>query len=74
MKERNKIVVGLSIVVGLLLISPKNALGQGCPACSNPALQSSEKLEAGLDTLYKRSVQNNPECNEWLQLSRGASE
>jgi len=27
--------------------------GQGCPACSNPALQSSEKLEAGLDTLDK---------------------
>ena len=26
--------------------------GQACPACSNPALQSSEKLEAGLDTLY----------------------
>ncbi|PCJ85574.1 MAG: hypothetical protein COA57_07460 [Flavobacteriales bacterium] len=24
-----------------------------CPACSNPALQSSEKLEAGLDTLKK---------------------
>jgi len=27
--------------------------GQGCPACSNPALQSSEKLEAGADTLHK---------------------
>ncbi len=29
---------------------------QACPACSNPALQSSEKLEAGLDTLYRRSL------------------
>lgn len=28
-----------------------NAFGQACPACSNPALQSSEKLESGLDTL-----------------------
>jgi len=28
-----------------------DALAQACPACSNPALQSSERLEAGLDTL-----------------------
>lgn len=27
-----------------------------CPACSNPALQSSEKLEAGLDTLSKGTM------------------
>jgi len=27
--------------------------GQGCPACSNPAIQSSEKTEAGLDSLGK---------------------
>jgi len=26
---------------------------QSCPACSNPALQSSEKLEAGTDTLHR---------------------
>ncbi|MBL4624971.1 MAG: hypothetical protein JKY42_07515 [Flavobacteriales bacterium] len=29
---------------------------QGCPACSNPALQSSEKLEAGVDTLHIGSL------------------
>ena len=33
----------------------KKAGAQACPACSNPALQSSEKLEAGLDTLLSRT-------------------
>ncbi len=32
---------------------PAETFAQGCPACSNPALQSSEKLEAGVDTLHK---------------------
>ena len=36
-----------------IALLPKTIFGQACPACSNPALQSSEKLEAGLDTLYK---------------------
>ncbi|PCH98359.1 MAG: hypothetical protein COB85_01640 [Bacteroidetes bacterium] len=31
----------------------ERANAQACPACSNPALQSSEKLEAGIDTLHK---------------------
>jgi hypothetical protein len=36
-----------------LIIYTSETFSQGCPACSNPALQSSEKLEAGLDTLKK---------------------
>lgn len=40
-------------ILAIMLISiPVLVKGQACPACSNPALQSSEKLEAGLDTLY----------------------
>ena len=35
------------------LIHTSEVFSQGCPACSNPALQSSEKLEAGLDVLNK---------------------
>ncbi|MGK7392868.1 MAG: hypothetical protein ACNS60_21110 [Candidatus Cyclobacteriaceae bacterium M2_1C_046] len=35
----------------LLFAVAKKGYTQACPACSNPALQSSEKLEAGLDTL-----------------------
>ncbi len=34
-------------------LASNRANAQACPACSNPALQSSEKLEAGLDTLHK---------------------
>lgn len=46
-------------LISILLVVAASILGnailnaQGCPACSNPALQSSEKLEAGLDTLKK---------------------
>lgn len=36
-----------------MMVAPISGYGQGCPACSNPALQSSEKLEAGADTLHK---------------------
>lgn len=36
-----------------LLVCTSEIFAQACPACSNPALQSSEKLEAGLDTLNK---------------------
>jgi len=32
--------------------------GQACPACSNPALQSSERLEAGMDTLHAGSFRS----------------
>lgn len=39
----------LTLAIGLTHSNSLNA--QACPACSNPALQSSEKLEAGLDTL-----------------------
>lgn len=43
--------------VVLIILTPficyERAIAQACPACSNPALQSSEKLEAGIDTLYK---------------------
>ena len=37
----------------MIVITPAEIFAQACPACSNPALQSSEKLEAGIDTLYK---------------------
>ena len=40
----------LALIVAML---PTETFAQGCPACSNPALQSSEKLEAGVDTLHK---------------------
>ncbi|MAT54073.1 MAG: hypothetical protein CMN32_06295 [Saprospirales bacterium] len=43
----------LTLAIGLTSSHSLNA--QACPACSNPALQSSEKLEAGLDTLRKGS-------------------
>lgn len=46
------------LVIWLLVLasgSPR-AFAQACPACSNPALQSSEKLEAGLDTLRPHSL------------------
>ena len=41
------------IFIIALIICTSETFSQGCPACSNPALQSSEKLEAGLDTLKK---------------------
>lgn len=45
------------ITVGALILSATStAFSQACPACSNPALQSSEKLEAGLDTLHKGAI------------------
>jgi len=37
----------------LAVAAPAVAYGQACPACSNPSLQSSERLEAGIDTLYR---------------------
>ncbi|MBN4081811.1 hypothetical protein JYU23_01645 [bacterium AH-315-C07] len=41
--------VGLVVILlGFTLASS----GQSCPACSNPAIQSNEKLEAGMDTLF----------------------
>ncbi len=44
----------LLVVIALFpLIPDKKLHAQACPACSNPALQSSEKLDAGLDTLRK---------------------
>ena len=45
-------IIALAILLGAHCIS-QNTYSQACPACSNPALQSSEKLEAGADTLYK---------------------
>ena len=41
-----------SLVFAMMVLTLQS-YGQGCPACSNPALQSSEKLEAGADTLQK---------------------
>lgn len=43
------------LTVVLAWVTAAHAFGQACPACSNPALQSSEKLEAGLDTLRNGS-------------------
>jgi hypothetical protein len=40
----------------LLNTETTTLFSQACPACSNPALQSSEKLEAGLDSLKKGSL------------------
>lgn len=39
------------ILIIVLLVYSSKIFAQACPACSNPALQSSEKLDAGLDTL-----------------------
>jgi hypothetical protein len=41
------------LVIFSLTFLNQNVFGQACPACSNPALQSSEKLEVGADTLHK---------------------
>lgn len=38
------------------LIARSALYAQACPACSNPALQSSEKLEANFDTLHRRTL------------------
>lgn len=40
-------------MMGFSLSSSVKLFAHACPACSNPALQSSEKLEAGMDTLYQ---------------------
>ncbi|MAD50223.1 MAG: hypothetical protein CMC95_02835 [Flavobacteriales bacterium] len=41
------------ILISFFLISISYCKGQGCPACSNPALQSNEKLESDLVQLNK---------------------
>lgn len=51
MKIINNAFFGLLVLI--LTTLPTNMFSQACPACSNPALQSSEKLEAGIDTLYQ---------------------
>jgi len=51
MKATYNYVFVLLALVGAMF--PVETFAQACPACSNPALQSSEKLEAGIDTLYK---------------------
>lgn len=48
-----KLYLRLLFVGILMLLANSIAFSQACPACSNPALQSNEKLEAGLDTLHK---------------------
>lgn len=50
-----KAVFPIIVVAISQLWSVPKIYAQACPACSNPALQSSEKLEAGLDTLYKEA-------------------
>jgi len=49
MKIKSNTIFGFLV----LILLPLNLFSQACPACSNPALQSSEKLEAGIDTLYQ---------------------
>lgn len=46
----------LACLFFIVVLFPQTSSGQACPACSNPALQSSEKLEAGLDTLQQGSL------------------
>jgi len=48
-------ILTIGITLGIFVFS-ESAYGQACPACSNPALQSSEKLEAGADTLHKGTL------------------
>jgi len=55
MKAQNMIIGLFMLWIALL---PKVIFGQACPACSNPALQSSEKLEAGIDTMYRGSIRS----------------
>jgi hypothetical protein len=45
-----------AIILLVSVVLPFTVSGQACPACSNPALQSSEKLEAGLDTLQSGAL------------------
>ncbi|HRJ30995.1 MAG TPA: hypothetical protein PLV21_03475 [Cyclobacteriaceae bacterium] len=47
-----KPLIFFAVIIGFLFYT-KTGFSQSCPACSNPALQSSEKLEAGADTLRK---------------------
>jgi len=54
MKVSYNIVFGLLAIIAVL--PPSKTFAQACPACSNPALQSSEKLEAGADTLHKGTL------------------
>lgn len=51
MKATYNTVFGL--LTAITTMFPTEVFAQACPACSNPALQSSEKLEAGVDTLHK---------------------
>ncbi len=44
------------LYISVFLISISDCIAQGCPACSNPALQSSEKLELGLGELQKGNL------------------
>jgi len=48
-----KTIIQTSIFIFAWLLGPPKVFAQACPACSNPALQSSEKLEAGFDTISK---------------------
>jgi len=41
-----------SLLVCSIVYSIKS-FGQNCPACSNPAIQAGEKIEAGMDSLQK---------------------
>lgn len=49
-------IIQILCLFSAVILSPLTVAGQACPACSNPALQSSEKIEAGLDTLQKGSI------------------
>ncbi len=45
-----------AVFFGLLFFSTvEQSFAQACPACSNPALQSSEKLEAGIEPLSPKA-------------------
>lgn len=49
----------MRLILLILLCLPLSffAYGQACPACSNPALQSSEKLGMGFDSLASGTIQ-----------------
>jgi len=47
---KNNTVFALLVIINFCTY---NTYGQSCPACSNPAIQSSEKVEAGMDTLLQ---------------------
>lgn len=46
----------LLLILLCTVVLPSTLKGQACPACSNPALQSNEKLEAGIDTLQRGAI------------------